>query len=353
MSEPVTYSWFAVFNNPKDHGYDGTPQEICEKLRDEWINNNPSRSGAWAYCISEKGLHHVHMVLEDEHAMRFTCVKKSYAKGMHFQPTKGTKKQADDYINKRGVFEEKGETVEYICYHGEIRGRQGQRRDLESMYERLLNGDTPKDILRDTPTAYLRKDVLKSMFFDIRSNNTPIVRPMKVIWHVGRSGSGKSYERIKLAEKIGEDNIYYLTAFNSGAFDDYNAQKVLWLEDYRGEFKMQELLRLLDVYKADIPARFTNVKALWTEVHITSVLTPRETYPNATRADEDRIEQLLRRITHMCYHYKDNYGGYGKAYFPSTILRNDMEEQIAVLKQWTSLDEYEDILTYEEACAID
>lgn len=337
MSDSVSRSWFCVFNNPAEHGYEGSPQEVCEKLRDEWVTNEPSRSGAWAYCISDKGLHHIHMVLEDEHPMRFSCIKKSYCIGMHFSPTKGTKKQADDYINKRGSFEEKGESIEFICYYGEIKGRQGSRSDIDLYYQRLKSGETVQDILKDSPKAYSRVDVLKRMFYDIRSADTPIVRPMKVIWHTGQTGSGKSFERVQLAESVGEDNIFYLTAFNSGAFDNYNGQKILWIEDYRGEFKLQEFLRLLDVYKAEIPARFSNIKALWTEVHITSVLTPREVYPQACQSDNDRIEQLLRRITSICYHYKTNYGTYEKAYFDSSELRVNMENQVNVLKDFITI----------------
>ena len=40
-------SWFAVFNNPQDHGYDGKPIEVLERLKNEWIENNPTRTGAW------------------------------------------------------------------------------------------------------------------------------------------------------------------------------------------------------------------------------------------------------------------------------------------------------------------
>ena len=63
-SQPVTRSWFAVLNNPADHGYTGDSQEVCNRLRDEWIEGGEHRTGAWAYCISAAGLHHVHMVLE-------------------------------------------------------------------------------------------------------------------------------------------------------------------------------------------------------------------------------------------------------------------------------------------------
>lgn len=346
MNDSVSTSWFAVFNNPEEHGYTGTPEEICNKLRDEWIVDNSTRSGAWAYCISEAGLHHVHMVLEDLKPMRFSAIKKEYCKGMHFEATKGSKRQAEAYINKEGKFAEKGETVEFIVYHGEIKGKQGKRSDLVDYYERLEAGETVRDILRDTPKAYCHINVLKNMYFDIRSDKTPIVRDMRVFWHTGPSGSGKSYERVLLSKDIGEENIYYLTSFNAGSFDRYNGEPVLWIEDFRGEFKLQELLRMLDKYKAEIPARYCNVKALWNEVHITSVLTPQECYSKSTLDDNDRIDQLLRRISSICYHYKTIYGDFCKLHFPSNLLRIQMEDEVCKARKF--MEEFVPILSMED-----
>lgn len=346
MNNSVSTSWFAVFNNPSEHGYEGTPEEVCNRLRDEWVGDSSTRSGAWAYCISEAGLHHIHMVLEDLKPMRFSSVKKDYCAGMHFEATKGTKRQAEAYINKEGKFAEKGETVEFLCTHGEIKGKQGRRSDLVDYYERLEAGETVRDILRDTPKAYCHLNVLKNMYYDIRSEKTPIVRDMRVFWHIGSSGSGKSYDRVKLAAEIGEDNIYYLTAFNTGSFDRYNGEPVLWIEDFRGEFKLQELLRMLDKYKAEIPSRYCNVKALWNEVHITSVLTPRECYNKSTLDDFDRIEQLLRRITSICYHFKTRDGDYMKLHFPSNLLRVQMEDE--VIKAKSFMDSFVPILSLDD-----
>lgn len=82
LKDTVTRSWFAVFNNPKEHGYDGTPLEVIERLRDEWVSpEHPERTGAWMYCISADGLHHVHMVLEDTKPMRFSVIKKAMLSG--------------------------------------------------------------------------------------------------------------------------------------------------------------------------------------------------------------------------------------------------------------------------------
>ena len=75
--------------------------------------------------------------------MRFSIVKKTYACGMHFEPTKGSKKQAEDYINKRSPFDEKGEQVLCIVKAGEIKGRSANRSDLAEIAALLKEGHTP------------------------------------------------------------------------------------------------------------------------------------------------------------------------------------------------------------------
>ena len=41
MADTVSRSWFAVFPYPEQHGYTGTPEEIIEKLKNEWVQDNP------------------------------------------------------------------------------------------------------------------------------------------------------------------------------------------------------------------------------------------------------------------------------------------------------------------------
>lgn len=321
MADQVTKSWFCVFNNPESHGYEGSPEEICTRLRDEWCSGSDTRSGGWTYCISADGLHHVHMVLEDTTSMRFSQVKQSYAKGMHFEPTKGTKKEAKEYIEKKGKYAEKGEQVLFTLFHGEIQGRQGKRTDLSRIYDLVSEGFSISEILSADPAFFRYKSLIREMIFAKMDKDTPIVRPVSVFWHTGETGSGKSFSRVQLAQEVGEDNIYFLTTFGSGAFDNYAGQKYLWIEDYRGEFSYSMFLRLLDVYKCEVPARYSNVKALWNEVHITSVLTPLGCYPDKANSS-DTIKQLLRRITAVIYHYKSDLGYYQMKYSPYETYNN-------------------------------
>lgn len=311
VNDTVCKSWFCVFNNPSLHGYSDEPVEVCEKLKEEWIEGHPTRTGAWAFCVSESGLRHVHMVLEDTKAMRFSSIKKTYAKGAHFEPTKGTKEQAEDYISKKGKWQEKGEVILYSTKHGEIKGAQGSRHDL-SVIEDLVNlGYTPNQIF-DLNIAFRRfEKLVKDAYFAKRSKDTPFIRDVVVYWHVGKSGSGKSFVANQLINEHGEDALYFVTNYENGCFDNYIGQRILFLDEFRGQFKYSSLLVMLDHYKSPIHARYSNVLALWDEVHITSVKSPDMVYENLISSEDrsiDTFEQLKRRINFIIYHWKDDAG---------------------------------------------
>ena len=365
MAEDVTKSWFVVFDNPCAHGYEGQPQEICERLKSEWCCTD-TRSGAWAYCIKhyvghypvydENGeflryahaetdeekklvpedLHHIHMVLEDTTAMRFSVIKKTYAIGSHFEATKGNKKQAENYISKSGDYDEKPnkeaglpwEEIIYSCQKGEIKGSQGKRSDLENISQMLKEGLSPAQIMRQKLSYRTHEKIIRQAYYDKRDQETPAVREVKVIWHTGASGSGKSYSRMQLCAEVGEENIYYYTDYNRGGFDNYNGQPILWIEDFKGKMDFSDMLRYLDVYKTELHCRFTNAKALWKEVHITSIFHPKGAYLQMVgeyQRKQDDVSQLLRRITCIRYHYRKN-GKFEHKDFPPEMTLEEMRK---------------------------
>lgn len=299
-------SWFCVFNNPEKHGFSGSPEEIAEQMKDRWIADNPQRTCAVAYCVSADGLPHLHAVFEDTKTMRFSAVQKLFP-GMHIEATKGSKDQAEDYINKRGKFKEKGETVVYITRHGEIKGAQGQRRDLE-VIEDLLNQGAKPDFIMSMSLSYRRYEkFIRDEYFARRYRATPRQRNVSVRWHVGDSGTGKSYIQMQLAEKYGDDEVYVVTDYEH-PFDKYNGEKALVLDEFRGQMKFSFLMNLLDGYRIQLPCRYSNVYALWDEVHICTVLPPECVYAKmvAENREYDEYEQLRRRIDCVVYHYRKN-----------------------------------------------
>lgn len=326
ISDTVSRSWFIVFNNPQDYGYSGEPEEILNQLREEWTAESDSRVGMWAYCISAAGLHHVHMVLEDEgKTIRFSAVKKAYPKA-HLEPTKGNKKQAEDYIYKRGQFTEKGEQVICIVKSGEIQGNQGQRSDFKILQALIEQGKKPEEIF-EMNFSFRRYDrMVKAAFFQRRKKEVPPKRDISVHLLVGPSGSGKSHTYVDLCEKYGEDEVYFMTDYAlNGGFDFYAAEKILFMDEYKAQFPYDVLLNLLDVYKAQIHSRYGNSWALWDDVYITTIFSPEVLYEMTVpehRRDTDSYTQFCRRITDITYCCKTEDGEYKKYTIPMSQYTN-------------------------------
>ncbi len=167
-------SWFCVWKNPREFFTGCEPPDMAERALDMWINDHPTRTGAVAYCISAQGLIHFHMVLEDSNMARFSALKKIYPKA-HLEPTKGTKEQAEDYINKRGKFAEKGEQVVYVAKYGEIKGSQGQRKDLEIIQSYIDQGMTPRAIIGLQIGFRRYEKLIRDSYFFKRSNETTLI----------------------------------------------------------------------------------------------------------------------------------------------------------------------------------
>lgn len=323
VKDTVSRSWFVILNNPEEHGYTGLPEEIIEKLKDEWIGENQLRKGWWGYCISDKGMPHIHMVLEGSGAMRFSAIKKSYPTA-HLEPTKGNKKQVLAYIKKEPPFAEKGEKVICFTSHSNIEGNK--RFALSNNNDTLL---TIEQLIEDglTPTAIMAEDIrfrkeealIRKAYFAKRYKETPPKRDVKVVWHTGASGSGKSYSYIKLCEEFGDDNVYFFSDYankGTGGFDSYIGEPILFMDEVKiDSLPFELLLTILQGYRSQIHCRYANCYALWNEVHISSIFPPEEIYKGITTREtqsRDTIKQLLRRISLFVYHYI--YGDEFKSY---------------------------------------
>ena len=317
MADTVSRSWFAVFPNPEQHGYDGSPEDIVQKLKQEWIGDNPLRKGWWAYCISASGLPHVHMILEDSGACRFTKVKKAYP-AAHLEQTKGSKEEVMRYIRKEYPFDEKGEQILAYTSYGNIEGKKrftfSNTNEVLATIELLIEeGKTPNQIMAEDIKLRREESLIKKCYFAKRYRETPPIRNVKVFWHCGDAGSGKSYSYISLCQKYGDDLVYFFSDYANkgvGGFDGYCGEPYLFMDEIKqNSLPFELLLTITQGYRAQIHCRYSNCFSLWNEVHITSIFSPEDIYGSMVSIEnqsKDTIKQLLRRITTYIYHYKVN-----------------------------------------------
>ena len=183
--------------------------------------------------------------------------------------------------------------------------------------EMLSSGMRPDEIMEKSIVFRQFESLIRKQFFAQRKAETDIERSLSFIYHVGASGCGKSYTYIKLAREHGADQVYMTADFSNRAtatFDFYSGEKYVVLDEVKPDsIPYGMLLTLTDKYLQPIHCRYANCWSVYSELHLTSILPPEELF-NSMVASSDRnkdpITQLLRRITKIIYHYKDNAGNY-------------------------------------------
>lgn len=313
------------------------PEYLTEYICDLWENSGKGRKAGVAVCVSLKGLYHAHIACYGN-TTTLKRVSDIFFQA-HTEPQLGGKEELSAYLLKEGKYAEKGEQV--LCYKGleNIEDVQGKRNDLEEIEELLNNGATPEEIF-ETAFRYRKYEkMIKADFLARRIKETPLVKDMWNEYHWGRSGSGKTYTYIKLCEKYPDEvylcNDYANSGASGGGFDFYssNPAKIVILDEFRGNIPYAQLLSLLDVYSRNQQhCRYQNVYNLWTSVVICSIYPPEKVYSfmvDDTQKSVDSIQQLLRRLNVIVYHYINKDGKYRTFRMPAKdyVNASDMIKQ--------------------------
>ncbi len=287
------------------------PEVLANFLCDAWNGSGKKRVSGVAVCISAKNLYHAHMALYGN-----LTTLKNVSRIMfdsHVEPQMSGKKELTDYLLKQGKYEEKGEVVLYTQGLENIEDVQGKRSDMMEISELLEDGHTPSEIMAMKFSYRRWEKMIKSAYIDKRIKDTPLIKETHNEWHVGSSGSGKTYYYFQLCEEHTAEMIYLASDLENGGFDFYieqGAPPILFIDEFKGNMRYGQLLMILDKYsRTQTHCRYTNTYNLWTTCIITSIFPPDEVYAfmvDEDKRDRDKIEQLLRRLDVIVYHYKED-----------------------------------------------
>lgn len=122
-------------------------------------------------------------------------------------------------------------------------------------------------------------------------------RDVETVYLAGDTGVGKTRY---VMEKYGYNNVYRVTNYDSGAFDQYDGQDVVVFEEFRSRggqgFKISQMLNFLDGYPVQLPARYANKMAKFTKVFIITNWCLNDQYTGVQSAHPKTWEAFLRRI---------------------------------------------------------
>lgn len=353
MKDTQARKYQLTINNPLEHGLDH-----------EAIKNLLGQLTALSYyCMAdeiglETGTTHTHIFLMLRSATRFSRIKRLFPTA-HIETAHGTAQENRAYVEKSGKWAEDKKSDTSVPGTFEEWGNpdepgQGNRSDLEEIEAMLHDGKTPSEIM-ESNFAYRRyKAMIREAYFDKRKRETPVERDVKVHYLVGESGSGKTHTYVDLCETHGEEAVYILTDYEGGGLDNYQGEPILVMDEYKGQFRFSQLLMLLQGYKSQFHARYSNIYMLWTEVYITSVFPPEELYSKMVEESKrarDTQQQLFRRITDITYCFVDAAGEYQRYTIPMSDYVDYAELKNAALEH-TGADVPE-IEAFEEIPAAD
>jgi len=172
---------------------------------------------------------------------------------------------------------------------GEI-PRQGERTDWCVALSQIKSGSPVEEVVENQPQllpCIRALDTFKAKLLK------PLNRDVEVIVLWGDAGSGKSrwaYETYP--------NLYSkpVAKASGNYFDGYTGQDTLLLDDFYGDIKYTDLLRVIDRYPYHAPVSGSHVWAQWNRVIITSNKPPEKWYAVG-------LTPALRRRLHKIFFY--------------------------------------------------
>ncbi len=284
--------WQITINNPLEKGY---PHERIKGELDKF-------KSILYYCMADEAghTHHTHIYIVCSSAVRFSTLKNNF-KEAHLEIARGTSEQNRDYIAKSGkwvndnkhgtvlpgTFEESGEMpVE----------RQGARNDLADLYDLINSGASNYQIMEEAPEYLLHTDKIDRVRQIIKAEEfKETFRQMEVTYIWGETGIGKTRS---VLEKHGYSNVYRITEYTH-PWDSYNCQKIIVFDEFHSQFKISDMLNYLDGYPLELPCRYSNKQACFTNVYIISNISFEEQYSCIKREQTSTWNALRRRIHHF------------------------------------------------------
>jgi len=246
--------------------------------------------------IGEKtGKEHLQFFIDFDTAIYFTTVQKLLPPTTHIEQHKAKKKiDAVNYCCKEKT--RIGEVLEF----GEFVEDRQQSKSAEFL-DSIAGGLSNMELKEKYPTLYaqfgvdkiekFRQDHFKSQFGDK-------MRDIKITYIYGKARLGKTsyvYNKYPISE------ICRVTNYKVGTFENYQNQNVLVLDEFTGKLDITFVNNLLDRMPIDLPARYANRTACFTEVYIISNLSLNELYtddqtktPEVYNAFKERFHEIIK-----------------------------------------------------------
>lgn len=302
--DPQSRKFTFVINNPHAVGLNlDEVARLCDGLFPSY------------YCLSEEigaenGTPHIHGFIMRDSPLRFSTLKNRFPIA-HIEHAYGTAQENRDYIAKTGKWADTDKADTQVAgsfrEFGTIPEAGAEKApDKANLIGMIDAGLTDVEIVRTQPKFAFRIkeiDTLRQTLLSERFSKEN--RDVNVTYLYGDTGSGKTSSIFAM---YAPSEIYRVTNYGNGRalFDNYTAERILVFEEFHSQIRLPEMLSYLDIYPLQLPARFFNKVACFTEVFILSNLPLQAQYTDEQRNDPSTWAAFLRRIGRVLHQISPN-----------------------------------------------
>ncbi len=297
MSDKKTRSWIFTLNNPTD-------EEIAQLLVSSAVEGTVE---ILAVCheIGDSGTPHLQGMIEFKHAKTLTAFKKwAGSSRYHLQKRKGSVRRAWAYAMKgeqsKTEWEAEGEHGDNWGLNRRVCAEIGCPAEEEAqeggtwprIVEMVKKGSSYLEIVDAFPSVAVSQGSAIKQYMTEYHNSRMGWRDLTTMAIYGPTGVGKTRS---IMEAYGYANCYRVTDYKN-AWDAYNGEDVVILEEFRNSLKIEQMLNYLDGYPVRLPCRYADKMAQFTKVFIVSNWKWNQQYDGIQMNYPETYAALMRRI---------------------------------------------------------
>lgn len=285
---------------------------------------------------AKTGKNHIQGYVEFYNPVSLKSLKQHLGtKTVHAEPRAGSRNEARDYCHKDDSPWFHIHYPHWSDHGGRISGseiveigtwdtKQGNRSDLDRVYDLVYSGSSEIDIFNKCPREYLKYHSGIRRARHLRTLHL-CDKYHKVEVHVLHGGSRTGKTR-HVMETHGHENVYK-PVWNGQKywFTDYDGEDVLLLDEFYGQMRPHEIQTLLDNYHQRLEAKGSNPISQWSKVYITSNVHPSawwNSFNNIPHSVEDSIINRIKTVR-----FFSQQPGEKKTWDSFNIAREDVDCQ--------------------------
>lgn len=275
---PLRVCWVFTLNNWND--------QMIVKLHD--FLNEMCKYAIYQKEVGENGTPHLQGYMELSSEKRMLWIKRKMdIDSIHLEPRHGTRDQARDYCMKEDTRVPDTLPVEF----GSFKTRQGERTDISSLRQDIVNGTSTKELWDNHTVLMLKYTKGVREMRDVYREKRDFKSHVSIFW--GVAGRGKS----RVASMY--PTPYFVPCTESTVwFDNYDPDEheTVVFDDYKGGMSLTTFKRICDRYPCMVPTKGGHVEFKPKWIVFTSNRDPMHWYSKVFRDNMEEWNAFRRRV---------------------------------------------------------